>query len=330
MFCVKCGKQLEDDAEFCPECGATAVSILHPPMIVQPESPAISAPEKVKKTKRVAAVLWSVLLAISLLSVGILTVISMSLSADSVELMLKEVELNDITLQNTAGERVELSEFLYESIDEATVIKYNLTPENIETMLEEIEWQGAASDLISGYAGYFLRGEEFDFTAKDIVKIVEENEEVIQRATNGFRFDYDKLEQKIEENLPENILPAQISDTVGIDPGVISGRAYTVCNIILWGMILLSVTMIWAAARWRILPALRYVGMTMMIVGVLVLALVNIGSGALYSVITVAGLANAVSIPLNYATSFFGFVSGVGAILFTGALIAGVLRKLIV
>lgn len=417
MFCIKCGKQLADDARFCRYCGtrvpgvepvapapvapaapvnavaeeknaeetvaaeeivapvgtdaaeeiaageeaASAEEVVLPaeeavalekdrapaaeaPAVEAPVMPVLppvpnQAPKKAKKekkpkkvkpvkpVKKVAAVFCSICLAIALIVAGVLSVVTMSLSVNSISAMLQQVDLSAITIPNENGEEVELAEFLYDSIDEETVAKYDLTVEDFEGLLEDLEWQESASELISDFTNYITTGEEFELKSEEVVEIIKDNEEEIAKATNGFRFDYDKLEEVLDEEVLKNISPAQINKSIGFDLGAITDTAFKVGGLVLWGLVALWFLLIWAACRFRPLPTLQFVGMTSAIVGGSIVAGVMMCKDSLASWIPIEGISNLLAVPMDNAVLFFGIVGGAGATLFVLATVVRVIVK---
>lgn len=73
MHCIKCGKPLPDDSEFCPFCGITVVKSSEPSLIFQVTSPINK--ESPKTIKQTSHLVIAIALSILLLALGALNVI---------------------------------------------------------------------------------------------------------------------------------------------------------------------------------------------------------------------------------------------------------------
>ena len=177
---MKCGKKLEKNSHFCPDCG-TAVATEAPATPATPVAPAapVAEPQPVakpakpkKKVNVISASLWSFFLTVAVLTIGILNVFVTELTGNAVDEILDNIELSDITLKDTKGGELTLGEFLYHSVDEEMIEKHDLSKKDFDNLLKELDWKDDAADLINDYIGYLVNGESFELEAKDLVDII--------------------------------------------------------------------------------------------------------------------------------------------------------------
>lgn len=269
-----------------------------------------------KKANKVAAVLWCILLALSMLMTGVMGVFYCSTTPEAIETMLSTVELAEIALTDTSGDRVDLTKLVYDSIDAPTKEKYGLTEKDIEDLLEDIDWKTPAAELATQYISCYISGAEFTIRADDIVEIIEDNEREIAQATNGFRFDYDKLEEIIEDNVMKYIEPDELSEMIGFDVTMASTATVVMTNAIFVVLLVLSLVMVFYSHRFNVLPALGYIGMTLGVLGLIMLVSSFVCSIFLQSLLPAAFLVPIVSVPVDYAKMIFGGVFGIGLLMY--------------
>lgn len=335
MFCMKCGKKLEKNSHFCPDCG-TAVATEAPATPATPVAPAapVAEPQPVakpakpkKKVNVISASLWSIFLTVAVLTIGILNVFVTELTGNAVDEILDNIELSDITLKDTKGGELTLGEFLYHSVDEEMIEKHDLSKKDFDNLLKELDWKDDAADLINAYIGYLVNGESFELEAKDLVDIIENNEDVILETMNGFRFDYDKLEKVIKRDLLKVIAPQELSKAIGYDIGYFTSTVVSVGNIVFWIVGAVSVLAIILATRFSLLTAAQFAGVFSAIIGGSAYVGLSFCASNMTNWLAIPVLATVLAGPLTEAMTVCITVMTIGASLLVGATVFQKLTK---
>lgn len=189
-----------------PEPMPEPVPIPHVPMPKPRKSP--------RKGSKGLSVLFCLLFAVAALLASASAIVRSSLTENGIANMLERVELDEIELINAAnGEKLSVAEYLYRTGDDEAIETYEITQENVEAIVEKLEWKDGAAQILAEYADCFLNGSSFSIDASDIADILRDNAKLFKKEANGFEFDDEKLEERIENDLLEKIDPAEMGVT---------------------------------------------------------------------------------------------------------------------
>lgn len=223
--------------------------------------------------RKAVCVLLCAVIFLSALIASVAGAVRVSFTEEAVEGMLDDIELSEIDVLRDArtNRTVSVADYVYSLCDEKTLDKYSLTKDDIKKVIKELEWKDFATDALSDLSDYLIRGEELELEAEDIVGLFKDNEALLTEALNGFRFNYDKIEDAVEDNLIVMLEPKGIQKAIGIEPSFISAVFSLVTIFICIGLALAMAVLILLMTRFSVQATLGYVGMTGIVLGGLLL-----------------------------------------------------------
>lgn len=165
---------------------------------------------------RVCSIVLSVLLVLTLLVSGTLSILRSILNADAIRNSVSRVNVTDIRVpvkegaSSTGGsdstDAISLSEYLVDQLGPQAAQQYNLTPERMDALLTQSAVNEFLADVMARYTSALVDGTPLEaLTAAEVVEFVRTNAELIHSEL-GYTMteaDYEKLYAVVRKNLDE-------------------------------------------------------------------------------------------------------------------------------
>lgn len=180
--------------------------------------------QKPSTTVRVCSIVLSVLLVLTLLVSGTLSILRSILNAEAIRNSVSRVNVTDIRIPvkdsasssdgSDSTDTVSLSEYLVDQLGPRAAQQYNLTPERMDSLLTQSAANEFLADVIARYTSALVDGAPLEaLTAAEVVEFVRNNAELIHSEL-GYTMteaDYEKLYTVVRKNLDEYL------DILGLD-----------------------------------------------------------------------------------------------------------------
>ncbi len=246
VICPNCGKEAPETASFCTGCGTRlnaapqqpvaevpaqpvaempAQPVAPMPVSTPPAAPAPTPTPVPSTPRRRTPIWWSILrclfsipltavLAALLVAVILLFGIRTATSANTIEHMIKDIDITDAVASGLSeGGTESLAEALYDDYYEAAMnsnADVILSEEELEEFFEESTIDDFIAEKGGEYISALLTGDNSaKITKEELLDLVKDNEHIIEEITGGETLsdkDYEMIENFIEEeNLTEQL-----------------------------------------------------------------------------------------------------------------------------
>lgn len=327
-FCRKCGVPLQENQKFCPKCGTSTIDLTenvlenhqsiqnNQPVIipkfenVEPQKEVNADKPKRSVSTRILSILLSILFFYFSLSAVIVGVTRMYLNEDNIQDVLSDIELDEINIGYGDDDYISIENYILDNIDDSYINKYNLTKDTIKSILNDRDIDRQVKSYVKNYVDNLTQGENSKkLTEDDIIEILQDNAYTIYRITDYELTDkdYQDIREELESGDISFLVPSNLEDELDINLGVMRMLLSIITLIALIVISVLILILILKVNDWRFTYLFKYSGVTLIILGVL-LVLISL-AGLIFTLIADIYLINVLIRPLLISILIIGGIA---------------------